>query len=78
MARKQWTLHKTDNWNMINLLLEGSKYVISEISSTYGENTIEFTHRGELRHWAESYFSPGKWKGTEEERQHALEIIKKV
>jgi len=78
MATKKVQIFKRDKWNMIQAEVRGREIEVIEISDQWGEDSRTFYSRSELRHWVEERFAPGKFQGTEEERQHILEEFAKL
>jgi hypothetical protein len=75
---KKLTVYKEDNWNQMSIHVHGRRFTVSEISSVEGEHTYDFDSRQEMIRWAEHYFAPGKWEGTDEERKEIMSKFKRV
>ena len=69
---KRVNVYKEDNWNQMNIHAHGRRFVVSEISSTEGEHTFDFTSRQEMIRWAEYRFE------GREDIKDILDIFKKA
>ncbi|MCR8643878.1 hypothetical protein NV379_14575 [Paenibacillus sp. N1-5-1-14] len=75
---KKHQIYKTDNWNMLTVEVNGTRFVVREISDQWGEDCQTFLSRQALRHWAGEHFAAEHFSGTEEERQQILTNIHEV
>jgi hypothetical protein len=75
---KQHQIYKKDKWNMLNVEVNGTRFIIREISDQWGEESQTVLSRAALQHWAQERFSADRYDGSEEERQAILDAIKQV
>jgi hypothetical protein len=75
---KKITIYKKDKWNMLNVEVHGNRIIVREISDQWGEDHFEFLSRPALMQWVHERFTPDRFDGTEEERQHIIEAFKEV
>lgn len=75
---KTHVIYKKDKWNMLTVEENGSKLIVREISDQWGEDTYMFMSRSALVQWAEHKFSPGKFDGTDEEREAIMNGFRSV
>ncbi|TBL81277.1 hypothetical protein [Paenibacillus thalictri] len=75
---KKHQIYKIDKWNMMTVEVNGTRFVLREISDQWGEECHEFLSRPALMHWAEERFRKDKYSGTEEEREAILKAFKEV
>ncbi|MDB5085714.1 MAG: hypothetical protein JWN30_2600 [Bacilli bacterium] len=55
--KRQLQVYKHDNWNQMNILINGKHIVVSELSSTFGETTYDFFTKSEMMAWAKKHFA---------------------
>lgn len=75
---KKHQIYKKDKWNMLNVEVHGTRFIVRVISDQWGEDNYEFLSRPAMLHWAEHTFSSGRFEGPEEERLQILEAFKQV
>ncbi|NRF90738.1 hypothetical protein HQN89_06820 [Paenibacillus frigoriresistens] len=75
---KKHVIYKKDKWNMLNVEVQGSKIVLTEITDQWGEECHTFIGRPAMLHWANERFAKDKFEGTEEERQAIMDAFKEV
>ncbi|CAN7650078.1 hypothetical protein LJR153_005005 [Paenibacillus sp. LjRoot153] len=75
---KRHTIYKKDKWNMLNVEVQGTKIVLTEISDQWGEECHTFIGRPAMLHWASERFAKDKFDGTEEELQAIMDAFKNV
>lgn len=75
---KKHQIYKKDKWNMLNVEVHGTRFIVRVISDQWGEDNFEFLSRPALMHWAEGTFSKERFEGSEEERQQIIEAFKQV
>ncbi|PYI56390.1 hypothetical protein [Paenibacillus flagellatus] len=75
---KKVQIYKKDKWNMLNVEVHGTRFIVRVISDQWGEDNFEFLSRPALMHWAEERFSKERFEGPEEEREQILAAFKEV
>ena len=75
---KKHQIYKKDKWNMMNVEVQGTKLILTEISDQWGEETHTFLSRPAMKQWAKERFAKEKFQGTEEERQAIMEAFDNV
>lgn len=75
---KPIVIHSEDKWNKIQVEMKGSKIIVSEISSYWGEETHTFLSRPALMEWVQRRFTEEQFAGSEEERQQVIEKFKQI
>lgn len=75
---KKIEIYKKDKWNMMHAEVQGRTIIVREISDQWGEDSRTFTSRSEMLHWAEHRFSPDKFAGSNEEREHILGVLRSI
>ncbi len=53
---KKFEIYKKDKWNMMNVEVQGSKIILTEITDQWGEESFTFIGRAALMHWVEQRF----------------------
>ncbi|HZG87213.1 hypothetical protein [Paenibacillus sp.] len=69
---KKVEIFKRDKWNMIKAEVRGREIEVIEISDQWGEESRTFYSRAELMNWVEQRFAPGRYQGSEEEREDII------
>jgi len=75
---KKHEIYKKDKWNMLNVEVNGTRYVVREISDQWGEDCHTFLSRPALMQWAHERFAPNRFEGDEEERQRIIAAFEQV
>lgn len=75
---KKHTIYKKDKWNMLNVEVQGSKIVLTEISDQWGEESHTFVGRPAMMRWAEERFPKESFVGKEEEWEQIMEAFREV
>jgi len=75
---KKHEIYKRDKWNMLNVEVNGTRFIVREISDQWGEDSRTFLSRQEMLHWARERFAEGRFEGPNEEREQILEAFKQV
>jgi len=78
MPPKRVQIWKRDKWNMIRAEVRGREIEVIEISDQWGEDSQTFYSRAELMNWVDQRFAPGRFDGSEEERQDILEQFRSL
>lgn len=75
---KKHVIYKQDNWNMLTVEVNGTRYIARVISDQWGEDTHTFLSRPGLMQWANERFSSENFEGTEEERLQIISSFEQV
>lgn len=75
---KKHVIYKQDNWNMLTVEVNGTRYIARVISDQWGEDTFTFLSRSALIQWAHDRFSNDKFEGSEEERLQIIHAFEQV
>lgn len=71
-------IYKKDKWNMMNVVVQGNKIILTEISDQWGEESHTFIGRPALLHWVERRFSKESFIGREDEYQEIMQKFHEV
>ncbi|UJF36393.1 hypothetical protein [Paenibacillus hexagrammi] len=63
---------------MLNVEVQGTKIVLTEISDQWGEECHTFLGRPAMMQWANERFAKERFDGTEEERQAIMDAFDQV
>ncbi|MBD0381147.1 hypothetical protein [Paenibacillus sedimenti] len=75
---KKHTIYKKDKWNMMNVEVQGTKIVLTEISDQWGEECHTFIGRPAMMQWAKERFSKESFAGSEEDRQAIMDAFQEI
>jgi hypothetical protein len=76
--QQTYEIFKIDKWNMMKVERQGTRFIVRDISTEWGEECQTFISRHELMHFAEQRFSAQQYTGDEEERQRILALFKEI
>jgi hypothetical protein len=75
---KTHQIYKKDNWNMLNVEVQGRTIVIREISDQWGEDSHTFLSRPEMMAWVHNRFPESDFIGKEEEYEQLMAAFSEV
>jgi hypothetical protein len=75
---KKHQIYKKDKWNMMTVEINGTRFVLREISDQFGEECHTFLSRPALMKWVSERFPKEKFAGNEDEWSAIMEAFKKV
>jgi hypothetical protein len=75
---KKHVIYKHDNWNMLTVEVNGTRYIARVISDQWGEDTFTFLSRSALIQWGNDRFSKDKFEGSEDERLQIIDAFEQV
>lgn len=71
-------IYKKDKWNMMTVEVNGTRFVLREISDQWGEECHTFLSRPALMKWANERFPKEQFSGNEEEWNAIMAAFKEI
>jgi hypothetical protein len=71
-------IFKIDKWNMMKVERQGTRFIVRDISTEWGEECHTFVSRHEVLHYAEQRFAADRCEFEEVERLRILTLFKEI
>ncbi len=71
-------IYKKDNWNMLNVEVQGRTLIVREISDQWGEDCHTFMSRPAMMDWVERRFPVSDFIGREDEYEQLIAAFRSV
>ncbi len=76
--QQTYEIYKLDKWNMMKIERQGTRFIVRDISTEWGEECQTFLSRHELMHFAEQRFTADRCEFDEPERLRILSVFKEI